>query len=402
MVELTTAPEFVNGLNKTAILGAKAKMRAHPSFAKSDAVCIIAHWDKGVVTDVTGKLVCHPPPEIARGEAKYPSMNSFCPLISAGCFCLIFMMEAAEKDMHFESFETSMAIDADYSCFYKQSARGQNPWSQGIDLDVHIVGPQSQEEMDALGENADNHCPSVEILRREFPVEVVLQGTQLEMDDRTVYYDMDKYEKLSQQSEPVIVNQSAKGTWCCQPDQCGVYPGALMKFEFGLEENTIIPISHDQPIASGKYANPVQACFFGGLSTHMHTVAMLLYTKGYVIKSMKGTLKTTMNKRVVMAVDSHKYIFRMGTDILLEIESDAPQDVLDHIQFEAEEMSPAMMNWSNSIPIHLEIVKETEPSTNKLRTLLRPRKTKTAQREWRKGWGLGKLLDRLKRPPKNH
>jgi uncharacterized OsmC-like protein len=287
MVELATAPEIVNGLNKTAILGAKAKMRADQSSSESNPVCIIAHWDKGIVTDITGKLVCHPPSEIARGEAKYPSMNAYCPLVSAGCFCLIFMMQAAEKDMQFESFETNMDADADFSCFYKQSAPGQNPWSQGVNLDLRIVGPQSQEEMDALSEVADNHCPSVEIMRREFPVEVVFQGTQVEMKDRTVYYDMEKYKKLSQQSEPVIVKQTTKGTWCCQHDQYAEYPGALMTFEFGHEENTTIPISHDKPIASGKYANALQACFFGGLSTHMHTVAMLLYTKGYIVKSMK-------------------------------------------------------------------------------------------------------------------
>jgi hypothetical protein len=61
-----------------------------------------------------------------------------------------------------------------------------------------------------------------------------------------------------------------------------------------------------------------------------------------------------------MAVDIGRYIFPMGSDMLLEIESDAPSHILDLVQSEAEEMSPAMMNWSNSIPIHLDIVKETE------------------------------------------
>jgi hypothetical protein len=351
-------PVLVNGLNKTAILATKAGMRQDPKFAEKCPVAIHATWEKGVVKDSTGRLVCHPPPEISKGKPQHPSMNSYCPLVASGCVALVTMCRAAEKDMQFDSFELSMSHEVDISCFYKKSASGINPWKDGIELDIAFKGQEPLEQVKELLDLADSQCPSSEIMRREFPVETAdMKGRKVKMTDKTVYYDMDKYKQLSEQADPVMIQQSAKGTWFCH-NESKEFPDALMQFEFPSDGHVKLPVSHDKPFASGTYASPVELCFFGGLSSYMHTVAVRLYALGYLIKSIKGTFKTTMNKRKVMGVDERRYIFPEGGEIELKIESDAPGEVLYQVEWEAKEMSLTYMNWSNRIPVQINVRKE--------------------------------------------
>ena len=353
--------ETVNGLSKTGILGAKAKMKADPDMAKDAKVTVKASWNKGVIKGVDGRLVCHPPPEIAK-IVGYPSMNSYCPLISAACFSIIFMIKAAEEDHQFETFETDMRADADFSCFYKPDKSEVAPWGKkGVYLDIRMTGRPTQMEIDELGEHAENHCPSVEIMRREFPVFVTLKNTQVDIDEAEfpICYDMDKFRAISESEEKHIVKQHAQGKWYCYNEN-KEHPDSMMAFECLHDGRSKVPLSNDKPVHNGIYANPVQACFFGGLSTHMHTVAMLLYSKGYNIKSMEGQLTTVMNKRIPMGADKERkgYIFPKGTDLLITIESNAPDDVVEQIQMEAEGRSPALMNWLNTIRMKMRLLKE--------------------------------------------
>ena len=351
-----TEPEIVNGLNRKAILAVKEKMRAELTFGAKSDIKISAVWKNGVVYHTDSDMVSHPPPEIAR-VVGHPSMNSYCPLVAAGCFSLIYMLEATERGAQIECFKTVQQHDADFSCFYKTKAAGVNPWKDGATLDIQIKGPYSLDVLKTIERFADAHCPSIEIMRREFPVEVTkVIGKHVDVDEKTIHYDMDKYEALSKRSEPIIVKQLAKGRWFCH-NECKKYPDALMTFDFRNDGNSILALSHDKPIASGKYANPVQACFFGGLSTYIHTFAVRLYTRGYIIKGIEGTLRTVVNKRMVMGVEDDKYLFPGGAFIELEVESNAPGEVLDEVRHEADEMSPAFMNWRNSIPLKLNVRK---------------------------------------------
>jgi uncharacterized OsmC-like protein len=358
MIDTMGPPVLVNGLNKTAILATKAMMREDPRFAANCPVVIHATWEKGVVKDSTGRIVCHPPPEIAKGEPQHPSMNSYCPLMASGCVALITMCRAAEQDMQFDSFEFNMSHEADISCFYKKSASGVNPWKDGIELNITFKGQETQEQVKEVIDLADSQCPSSEIMRREFPVEVAdMKGRKVKMTDKTVYYDMDKYKQLSEQAEPVMIQQSSKGTWFCR-NESKEFPGALMQYELPSDGHVKLPVSHEKPFASGTYATPVELCFFGGLSSYMHTVAVRLYVRGYLIKRIKGTFKTAMNKRMVMGVDEPRYIFLMGGEIELEIESDAPDEVLYQVQWEATEMSLTYVNWSNRVPVQINVRKQ--------------------------------------------
>lgn len=113
--------EWINNLNKTAILKAKKKMRADPSAGKGVKINIEAEWKAGVVTGVDGKMVCYAPPSIQLGEkTQGPSVDSYCPLVAAGCFSIVMMMDAAEKGMQFDALTSQMIAKADMIGFYKK------------------------------------------------------------------------------------------------------------------------------------------------------------------------------------------------------------------------------------------------------------------------------------------
>ena len=356
----SSEPTFINGLNRSAIQATKANMRADASMAANVPIVIEAVWEKGVVRETSGcqQMVCHPPPQIAK-TIDYPSMNSYCPLVSVGCFCLVFMMEAAERKMQLDSFEASVLVDADMSGFYKMGVMNANPWNEGVKVDLRIQAPYTKEQLDDLVEFAHANCPSVEIMRRSFPVEVRMEPVMVQddVDKDEVYYDLDKYHRRAAQPGELFVKQGTDMTWFCH-NESEEFPDALMLFDFTTDGGSKLPLSYGGPIGPGKYSNPVQACFFGGLSAHMHTVALRLNLLGYIVKRIQGSMKAQMNSRRVFAVDLDTYIFPSGATIDLIIESNAPEDVMDQVQFEAEQMSPSFMNWTNSIPIDINVVME--------------------------------------------
>jgi uncharacterized OsmC-like protein len=352
-------PAVLNGLNKDFICGAKAMMEADESLGREREYIISAVWEKGVVTDPETKMVAHPPPSIAIGkDIKYPSTLAYCPVVSVACFSLIFMMQAAERNMQFKKFEAEISTDANLSCFYKKQGDPPNPWSKGVDMKICIQGPQTDADIKMLENLANEHCPSVEIMRRSFPVEVTMKGTkEVDVTDEKVYYDMDKYTAKSKQKGPIMVKQSAKLEWYCQ-NECCEYPDSLMTLMMDQEGGYKLPVSYDIPIASGKYATPVQVCFFGGLSAHLHTVAARIYARGYTIKRILGKVHVFVNERRIMGLERDRYIFPSGGIMELDVESDAPSEVLDEVDWETQDMSPAFMNWTNSIPINVQFQKK--------------------------------------------
>ncbi|KAL3919004.1 MAG: hypothetical protein SGILL_003972, partial [Bacillariaceae sp.] len=119
--------EYVNGLAKGAIDKTKKAMMSNGSLGLDVPVCVKAVWEEGKVTGVDGKLVCFAPPEIQLGDVTSgPSINSFCPLIAAGCFCLVMMLKAAEEDIQFQEVTSNTQADANLIGFYKQGWTGDH------------------------------------------------------------------------------------------------------------------------------------------------------------------------------------------------------------------------------------------------------------------------------------
>lgn len=312
-------PEWVNNLNRTALQAIKEKMRADPSMG-SDTLVMKAEWKDGVVNGASGLLVCYAPPELQLGsKVQAPTVNSFCPIVSSACFCLVLMLDAADHGYHFESLTAQMKAKADMIGFYKPRWAGatssttafpvRHAWADGIKLGIVIRANQSQEELLKLADHADKHCPASEIMKRSFPAEITKfalkkpKGQDMDWTEVPVHYNMDKYVEIGK-LEKFMVDQEVNLTWHCQNESV-LYPDSLMTLEFTHENNYTTALSHDKPLSSGKYANPLQMCFFGGLSSLMHTIACRIYAKGYKLTSIQGTISATLNKRKVMAVDIH-------------------------------------------------------------------------------------------------
>eukprot|EP00339_Tiarina_fusa_P009583 CAMPEP_0117016482 /NCGR_PEP_ID=MMETSP0472-20121206/12992_1 /TAXON_ID=693140 ORGANISM="Tiarina fusus, Strain LIS" /NCGR_SAMPLE_ID=MMETSP0472 /ASSEMBLY_ACC=CAM_ASM_000603 /LENGTH=455 /DNA_ID=CAMNT_0004720555 /DNA_START=126 /DNA_END=1493 /DNA_ORIENTATION=+ len=361
-----TLPDvWVNNMNKTAIEKTRRKMKQDESLGGNAPVTVTATWENGLVTGAGGKLVCYPAPEIQLASLKMgPSVNSYCPLIAGGCFSLVIMIQAAIKDYKFESFTTNMKTNPNFIGCYKQGqgSVGEHPWvDHGIRLNMTIQGPQTTDELVRLSDKADRHCPSSEIMKRDFPVEVEKfefknTGDDAEWADVPVWYDMKKYNEIAEKSEH-FVEQNADMVWHCQNEN-ERFPDSLMSFEFPSDCGAKLVLSHDKPLSSGKYANPVQACFFGGLSSFLHTVAARLYVRGYKVERIEGAIKSVLNKRKVFAVEKSSYVFPEGATIEIVVWTNAPKSVIEDVKVEAEEMSPTMMNWRNELPLEYAIYRK--------------------------------------------
>jgi organic hydroperoxide reductase OsmC/OhrA len=172
--------QWVNNLNKTAIENVKTMMERDESMGLDTPVCVEAVWENGTVTGVNGKLVCYPPKAIQLGSTtKGPSVDSYCPLIAGGCFCMIMLFDAAEKGYQFEQLTSQVTASADFLGFYKPDWTGtktksgypvQHPWGSGIKLGIVIHSDKSQDDLSELADHANRHCPSSEIMKRSFPV----------------------------------------------------------------------------------------------------------------------------------------------------------------------------------------------------------------------------------------
>jgi uncharacterized OsmC-like protein len=370
MVEFDES-SWVNNLNRTELKKAIRKMEKDESIGKDVPVAVKATWGKGMVTGVNGKMVCHAPPEIQLLEndgdvAKGPSVHSYCPLIAGGCFVLILMMHAARKDYHFEEVTANMATHADMIGFYKKGWEGtknkdgsivQHPWADGIKLGIIIRSGKSQDKLNDLADHANKHCPSSEIMKRDLPVDVekfVCEPTEednkeIDWDAIPVYNDMDKYNEIAQKDSH-MVQQEANMTWHVENENA-LQEDALMTFQFPHDNNSGLELGFDPPIGrESPYVNLVQACFFGGLSSLLHSVACRIDAHGYKVAKIDGVIKTQINKRKVLGVESDTWVFPVGASIEISVVSNAPKELLGEIQKEAEAMSTTMMNWREELP----------------------------------------------------
>jgi len=346
----------VNNLNKAALIGTKSQMAQDESLGAAIPIEIEATWEKGVVTAPNLGMVAHAPPQVAV-EPKVPSVLSYCPLMVAGSYSQVFMMQAAEKDFDFESFNTLSSATMDMTSFFRPDY-GQNPWSVGVTMQVKIKGSQSQKDIDDLAQKARQRCPAVEVLEKNFPVLVNVSGKEVDIEDDEQYYNIQKYNALASSEQPVIVEQSSSGQWYCR-NECMEHPGALMQI-FDTIENIGIPVSQEPPIGPGRYPSPIQAWFFGALAFQMHTIAIRLAVRNHLIQSFTCTLKTTINKRKGMGVDEiDAKAFPSRGLIELSIESNAPLAEVRQAVQESTRMSPSFLGMAGEIPTNVNVVMET-------------------------------------------
>ena len=146
---MSQEPVKVNNVNKTAVLGAIAKMKADEKFGGAAPVVVKCIFDPTTA-------ICHEPsfaeslragpvPAVAASsDATVPSILSYCPMAAAGCYSIVLMIQAATKDWQFTSYETETTATMDMSRFYNPTAGADVPW-KAVQLDVTVDGDITDE-----------------------------------------------------------------------------------------------------------------------------------------------------------------------------------------------------------------------------------------------------------------
>jgi len=135
---------------------------------------------------------------------------------------------------------------------------------------------------------------------------------------------------------------SVSGEW--------VYDSYQFKANLGFEGGTI-EVRTDQPTAAGgrgNAPNPVQYCVFAMVACYSTTFMTIAAQRGVDIRSLKARGYSRVNMRAVFNLEDAPVVEEVGIE--LEVESDAPAEVLDEIRREADRKCPAAYTVANSVP----------------------------------------------------
>ncbi len=121
---------------------------------------------------------------------------------------------------------------------------------------------------------------------------------------------------------------------------------AVLEFERGRVE-----VFTDQPTPAGgkgNAPNPVQYCVFAMVACYSTTFMSIAAKRGVEITSLRVRGYSRVNMRAVFDLEEGPVVKEVG--VHLEVESDAPVDVLEEIREEANRKCPAAFTVSNSVP----------------------------------------------------
>jgi len=129
--------------------------------------------------------------------------------------------------------------------------------------------------------------------------------------------------------------------------------------EIPLPDGRSIPFESDYPArmgGSGAAPNPLAYCFWGGIACFAMTFAQEAAMKGVELKSLRARVETNVDMSRALGVSDRPPV--EGIDWFLEVESDAPADVLEQIKNHSDERCPGAYCISNPIELntHLELV----------------------------------------------
>jgi uncharacterized OsmC-like protein len=126
-----------------------------------------------------------------------------------------------------------------------------------------------------------------------------------------------------------------------------------------LPDGGSIPFEADYPPhmgGRGAAPNPLAYCFWGGIACFAMTYAQEAAMKGVELKSLRARVATDVDMSRALGVSDRPPV--EGIDWYLEVESDAPAEVLEEIKSYSDARCPGAYCISNPIELrtHLELV----------------------------------------------
>lgn len=129
--------------------------------------------------------------------------------------------------------------------------------------------------------------------------------------------------------------------------------------EIPLPDGSSIPFEADYPPhmgGRGTAPNPLAYCFWGGIACFAMTYAQEAAMKGIELKALRARVATDVDMSRALGVSDRPPV--QGIDWYLEVESDAPAEVLEQLKADSDARCPGAYCISNPIELrtHLELV----------------------------------------------
>lgn len=127
--------------------------------------------------------------------------------------------------------------------------------------------------------------------------------------------------------------------------------GVQFTSEIQYEGGKVI-MEADQPTfsgGSGTRPGPMHYCLYGAASCYAATYATLAAMEGIKLKSLKILAESQVDFSKIFGLTNNPII--EGVRIILEVDSDAPEDKLKELEDQARERCPAVYCLTNSIKL---------------------------------------------------
>ena len=106
---------------------------------------------------------------------------------------------------------------------------------------------------------------------------------------------------------------------------------------------------------TGAAPNPLVYCLWGGIACYAMTYALEAARAGVELRAVRGTVRTQVDQSRALGVSDAPPVEQISWD--LEVDAQAPLDVLEGIRDRADERCPGVYCMRNPIPLTMGISK---------------------------------------------
>ena len=111
---------------------------------------------------------------------------------------------------------------------------------------------------------------------------------------------------------------------------------------------------------SGAAPNPLAYCFWGGLACYAMTYALEAAREGVELTALRATVSADVDLSRALGASDRPPV--EGIDWLLEVESDASDEVLERLRLVADERCPGAYCVRNPIPLETRVARAGKES----------------------------------------
>ncbi len=149
------------------------------------------------------------------------------------------------------------------------------------------------------------------------------------------------------EADPASVRQSVElsGDWQVADDAVqfrATIPYPTGEVDFGCD----FPPSMG---GTGAAPNPLVYCLWGGIACYAMTFALEAAREGVELRTLRGTIRTEIDQSRALGVSERAPVEGIAWE--LDVDADAPDDLLERLRVRADERCPGAYCMRNAIPL---------------------------------------------------